>query len=197
MATTPSITPSAAPPATIPTTLPTTQGEPVLKDIHLAANPSFWPPAVGWWILLAVTLIAFAGIFVWLKAKLKKRRRQEEQRKALLEKLSLLETQLIKNPSNQAIAEINTLLRQYAVNFYPRSKISSLTGSDWLKFLDESGNTEGFTKGAGRILVEAPYQKSALENLNQDEFISVVRSWVKQLVNSKKRLPISEGKSNE
>ena len=182
--------------ATVPTTaMSPTQNGPVLKDIHLAAPPSFWPPAVGWWILLAVTLIALAKAFVWLKTRLNKKRLQEQQRKNLLNKLSLLEAKLVKKPSNKVIAEINTLLRQYAINYYPRSKISSLTGSDWLNFLDKSGNTKGFTKGAGRILVEAPYQKISLENLNQDEFIPLIRGWVSQLVNNQK--PPKEGKRND
>ncbi len=179
--------------AAIPTTAPAAKNELVLKDIHLATNPSFWPPAVGWWILLAVTLIALVSLVKWLKTTLNKKRQRDTQRKALLEKLSLLEKQLMKNPSNKAIADINTLLRQYAINYYPRAEISSLTGSDWLKFLDDSGNTEGFMKGAGRILIEAPYQKSGLENLNQDEFISLVRKWVSQLVNNKKPVPAKEG----
>jgi len=189
-----------ATPVTPTPTMANAQTELVLKDIHLPAKPSFWPPAIGWWILLAVSLIALAGIFIGLKTFLNNKKRQAEQRKNLLNKLSVLEAQLVKNPSNKAIAEINTLLRQYAINYYPRSEISSLTGSDWLKFLDQSGNTEGFTKGAGRILVEAPYQKSTLENLNQDEFITLVKSWVKQLVNKRNVTPITikgGGKNND
>ncbi len=181
--------------AITPSTISTAQTEPVLKDIHLAGTPGFWPPAIGWWIILAVMLIALMGFFVWLKRQRDKKYLREKQRKSLLKKLSVLETQLIKNPSNKAIAEINTLIRQYAVNYYPRSKISSLTGADWLSFLDESGNTTGFTKGAGRILVEAPYQKSVLGNLNQDEFILLVKKWVNQLVNHQQ--PIKEGKNND
>ncbi len=194
----------ASPTASAAATVPTTQSEPALKDIHLAANPSFWPPALGWWILLAATLMILSGLFVWLKSSLDKKKLRDKQRKNLLDKLSSLETQLVKNPSNKAIAEINTLLRQYAVNYYSRSKIASLTGADWLKFLDQSGSTKGFTTGAGQILIEAPYQKSVPINFNQDEFIALIRKWVNQLVH--KQSPISDssvssnikrGKSND
>ncbi len=174
----------AGPTTASATTLPATsaaQGEPLLKDIHLAASPSFWPPALGWWILLALSLIVLGGLYLWLNSKLKKKRRHQLQRKKLLSKLAILEAQLVENPSNQTIAEINTLLRQCAVNYYPRSKISSLTGSDWLNFLDQSGNTKGFSKGAGRILIEAPYQAGITNNLNSDEFLTLVRKWVSQL----------------
>ena len=176
--------PTIAPPT--PPTLPATsatQGEPILKDIHFAASPSFWPPALGWWILLALLMMLLAGFFLWLNPKLKKRKRHQLQREKLLSKLAVLEAQLAENPSNKVIAEINTLLRQCAVNYYPRSKISSLTGSDWLNFLDQSGNTTGFSKGAGRILIEAPYQAGVTKNLNRDEFLTLIRKWISQLSN--------------
>ncbi|HIQ14717.1 MAG TPA: DUF4381 domain-containing protein, partial [Leucothrix sp.] len=89
---------------------------------------------------------------------------------------------LINNPDNEAIASINIFLRQLAISKYPRSDIASLTGAKWLQFLDESGNTQEFTKGAGRILVDAPYQSGELQNLNSAEFTPLMRSWIKKVV---------------
>ena len=158
-----------------------TTTEPALKDIHLAESPGFWPPALGWWLLLAVLLMLLGWLFIKVKSKLKQKNLQQQQKKVLLDKLALLENNLEKTP-NKAIAEINTLLRQYAVNYYPRAKISSLTGLDWLHFLDKSGNTQGFSKGAGRILLDAPYRATTPQNFNQNEFITLVRKWLSQLV---------------
>ncbi|MEE9445967.1 MAG: DUF4381 domain-containing protein [Cocleimonas sp.] len=176
---------SPTPMPTPPATAATPDGL-VLKDIHLAGSPDFWPPAIGWWILLSIILLALSALFLSVRSKLRQQAKLKKQREKLMAKLKMYEDKLTQNPSNKTIADMNTLLRQLAVNYYPRSKISSLTGCDWLKFLDQSGNTRGFTKGAGRILIEAPYQSGDPENLNLDEFISLIRKWVHRLVDQPK-----------
>ena len=155
---------------------------PQLHDIHLPDNPGIWPLAVGWWILLALLLL----IALWVFLKRRKQLKLKKQRDVIFAKLDRLEKHLKEKPSNHVIAEINTLLRQLAVNYYPRARIASLTGAQWLQFLDQSGKTQDFTKGAGRILIDAPYQpddsSGNLNNFNKDEFIPLIRRWVKKVV---------------
>ncbi len=52
-------------------------GAPELRDIHVPADPSWWPPAPGWW-LLAVLLLAmlFAVALVWRYARRRLRARR-------------------------------------------------------------------------------------------------------------------------
>ena len=154
-----------------------------LQDIHLPAAADIWPLAIGWWILLA--LIVF--IVGWLVIKLLQRTKRKKQQEKILAKFDILEEKLRKNPSNSIIAELNTLLRQLAITYYPRAEIASLTGADWLQFLDKSGNTHDFSRGAGRILIEAPYKKenqkeSQIENLNINEFLPLIRNWTEKIV---------------
>ncbi|CAM5584234.1 hypothetical protein RLIN73S_01350 [Rhodanobacter lindaniclasticus] len=51
---------------------------PVLRDIHLPAEPSWWPPAPGWWLLGVLALLALAGL-AWLWRR-RHRARQRERR---------------------------------------------------------------------------------------------------------------------
>jgi len=140
----------------------------------LPGNASFWPPASGWWLLLAIIFF----LSIWLFLIVQKRNRIRQKKKIVLNRLDALISKIKKNPSNETLAEINTLLRQLAINTHSRADIASLTGIDWLEFLDKSGKTREFTRGAGRILIEAPYQAGNLSNLNLEEFIPLIRKWV-------------------
>ena len=148
-----------------------------LQDIHLPNSPGFWPLAPGWWILLALLLV----LGIWLLLKLMRRARRRKQRQQILDEYSRLEARLLDHPDNEAIANINIFLRQLAISKYPRTDIASLTGANWLAFLDKSGDTNEFSKGAGRILVDAPYQAGELKNLNRAEFTPLIRRWIKNI----------------
>ena len=147
---------------------------PQLKDIHLPADPSIWPLALGWWLLLVVCLV----VAVWLVLTIRKYFCIKKHKRMLFDELAQLETKLKESPSKSLVAETNILLRRLALAYYPNASVASLTGGDWLNFLDESGNTRNFSRGAGRILIEAPYRSGELENYNGDEFIPLIRKWV-------------------
>jgi len=148
-----------------------------LQDIHLPDSPGFWPLAPGWWILLVLLLL----LGIWLLLKLMRRARLTKKRQQILNEYSRLEARLLDHPDNEVIANINIFLRQLAISKYPRADIASLAGANWLAFLDESGDTNEFSKGAGRILVDAPYQAGELKNLNRDEFAPLIRRWIKKI----------------
>ncbi|MCW8330198.1 DUF4381 domain-containing protein [Photobacterium sp. SDRW27] len=96
-----------------------------LADVHLPPAPGFWPLAWGWWLCI---LIALAGLF-FLIFKLKQHLQQQEARKE-----ALLHLKKMNNPSQ--FNEINLLLRQTAMTYYPREQVAGLTGQHWLAFLD-------------------------------------------------------------
>jgi hypothetical protein len=153
-----------------------------LHDIHLPDSANIWPIAFGWWVLLLLLLIAIGLLIRFYKKHLK----QQRKKFTVLKQLKKLENQLRNNPDNETLAKVNILLRQLAITHYPRSDIASLTGSSWLHFLDRSGKTHDFSKGAGRILIEAPYRAGKLQNLNLEEFIPMIRKWVSRVVKKKK-----------
>ncbi len=147
---------------------------PQLKDIHLPADPSIWPLALGWWLLLALSL----AIAVWFFFTGRKYLCIKKHKRMLFDELAQLEKKLTDSPDKSLVTETNILLRRLALAYYPNAKVASLTGGDWLKFLDESGNTRNFSRGAGRILIDAPYRSGELKNYNGDEFVPLIRKWV-------------------
>lgn len=156
-----------------------------LHDIHIPSDPNAWPFAIGWWILIALALC----LLFYICLKIQRLFRIKKHKKLLHQEYSALEGKLQNKPDKDLIAEMNVFLRRLALAFYPNKNIASLTGADWLHFLDTSGKTHDFSRGAGRILIEAPYRSGQLENYNSDEFIPLVRNWVnstiKKQVNSR------------
>lgn len=148
-----------------------------LADIHLPVSPGLWPPAPGWWLLSLSLLV----LLTWLAVKLRHYMKRKHQQRQIFRALRNLETQLKSDFDNQALASMNILLRRLALMHYPRKQIASLTGQDWLEFLDASGKTRDFTHGAGRVLADAPYKPGMPEDFEVQAFRNVVTRWVKEI----------------
>ncbi len=152
-----------------------------LRDIHLPASPDIWPPAPGWWIL-ATLLLFLCG---WALFNYLRRQRCQREQQAVLANLTPIEKKLLNKPDNKALAELNVLLRQLALMHYPRTRIASLNGKQWLQFLDQAGQTHQFTQGVGQILADAPYRANDVTALTQKQIralIRLVKDWISKTV---------------
>ncbi len=154
---------------------PTSQAALQLRDIHLPAEPGFWPPAPGWWIL-AVLLLALLAWATWVGLRRYRLLRQRQRILAMLAELEQ-ETDTI---TPQSIARISTLLRRLALMRYPRQRVAALTGTDWLQFLDESGGNGRFSHGPGQVLASGPYQPSLPSDLDIGALSVLLRDWIKK-----------------
>jgi hypothetical protein len=130
-----------------------------LRDIHLPPAPGWWPPAPGWWAGALIAAAACAAALYW-------RRRRRRPRDAVAEARRLLDRlrdpDPWQEPARQA-AELSALLRRVCVSRWPRAEVASLTGEAWLAFLDRVSGGDGFTRGGGRLLIEAPYRPMVTE----------------------------------
>jgi len=149
-----------------------------LHDIHLPGDPNIWPLAIGWWILIALALL----LLIYAFKKIRRHLYVKKHKKMLRAEYAELEKKLKQSPDKNIIAETNILLRRLALAYYPNQNIASLTGGDWLSFLDTTGKTQDFSRGAGRILIDAPYRSGDLENYNGDEFVPLIHKWVNQTI---------------
>jgi hypothetical protein len=114
-----------------------------LRDIVLPPPVPFWPPAPGWWVigagLLAALTIAFwHALQAW---------RANAYRREALRELSRLP-----DPSG-----LLPLLKRAALVAYGREAVASLTGTDFLAFLDRTGVTTAFTGGPTALLAQRIY----------------------------------------
>lgn len=147
-----------------------------LRDIHAAAAPAVWPPAPGWW-LLAVLLIALLVIStLWLL----RRYRSYRLKCQIMDELNALTNSRTKESSVAFLTQLSVLLRRIALRRYSREQVASLTGSDWLRFLDATGGGGDFEHGVGQVLEVGPYCPPHNRELPAEELLALARRWVKQ-----------------
>ncbi len=129
-----------------------------LRDIHLPEAISWWPPAPGWWLLLAIMLTGALLVWWWRAHQAAVRVRVV----ALNEWQRLLVEFQQQQDASRLVRELSILLRRVCLSYYPRTTVAGLTGEAWLRYLDSAlplPQTNPFSEGVGRLLLDAPYQQ--------------------------------------
>lgn len=157
-----------------------------LRDIHLPAPISWWPPAIGWW-LLAVALIVGTVLAVWLI----RRWRRATPTKLALRELDYLAQDAGLDPAEK-LRRLSILLRRTALSFYPREQVAGLTGEAWLLWLDSAFGAPRFSEGPGRWLAEAPYRPTPAADI--EPLLDLCRDWIKALAKSQRRAPSTDAR---
>lgn len=118
-----------------------------LRDIHLPAEGvPFFPPAIGWWGLLA--LLIAAAMMVHLVRSVRKTSTK-------MYALNLLEP--LKNQmSLAAVVKMSEILRRVCIYKYPDAV--SLFGDDWIDFLNSKSKNKMDGETA-ELLKNAPFMR--------------------------------------
>lgn len=145
-----------------------------LKDIHLPEPITWWPPAIGWWLLaILVPLLIAAGILLY--RRLRRKTALKTARKMLAELRS--NNQLV---PLQTLVALSALLRRVAISLAPRGRVAGLRGEAWLDYLDTSLPDAPFSRGIGRCLADAPYRRTLPENVDLESLFRLCERWLKQ-----------------
>ncbi len=110
-----------------------------LRDIAVPPPVSWWPLALGWWVVIALTLvfIALYGYRTWQRWK------ANAYRRAAL-------TELRSATNDATIAEI---LKRTALCASPRADVASLAGDNWCQWLCATGGADVPVAVAERLSV--------------------------------------------
>lgn len=142
-----------------------------LHDVIAPRPASGWPPAPGWWIVGGLIVVGAS----LLTAALILRWRANWYRRAGLAELRRLELAAIS--SSERLAQLAALVKRVALVAYPRHEVASLTGIEWLRFLDQSACMSVFCEGPGRPLGSVYEPVPAAPTA---ELFGVVRAWIRQ-----------------
>ena len=116
----------------------------------------------------------------------------KKRKRTLLSALNLARDELsrieddfnLQNDPVKIIRSLSALLRRLCISIYPRSETASLTGKEWLEFLDRPFSSAHFTSEKGRILVEAPYRQQ-VSNTEVEFLLNYSRDWIKMVSEQK------------
>lgn len=145
-----------------------------LLDIHATAEPAWWPPAPGWWVLGLVLL----GVLIYLLRRLAKRLAVRRRRRAWLKELGCLSAAHDPGADPHGyLAAVNRLFRAVALRAFPGTECARLEGDGWVTFL--SGlMPEGADTGALDVLARGPYEpKPEFDRLALERLAT---TWVKR-----------------
>lgn len=152
-----------------PATLP-------LRDIHLPAQPSWWPPAASWSLLALVAFILFLLLFGLYRYR---QHRRNSVRHQASQALSALCRDYIQHRCRRRLLRgLSALLRRVAISVWPRRAVASLTGEAWLRFLDQGDTECRFSRGVGRVLLQGQYQRHP--NFDVQALLALVEDWLRR-----------------
>ncbi len=126
----------------------------VLKDVHEPKGifePSFWPPAVIWWVLL---LIIMASPFVFYLIRTV---RIKSAKVYALKQLDLSEANADTDVAKFA-SEVSKLLKRIAILRFGKEKVATLSDKEWVSFIMETGDIH-FSPEIENLLAYSPYAK--------------------------------------
>ncbi|MED5524144.1 MAG: DUF4381 domain-containing protein [Pseudomonadota bacterium] len=118
-----------------------------LKDIHAPQAPSAWPLAWGWWLLIALMLLAIIAAIFYV------RRGREQVNERLQARLKEL------GNGDDFLAALNQLLKEAACYYHDPGQVSALSGKAWTGFLRQHSPADP-ERHLIELLEAGPYAKS-------------------------------------
>ncbi len=133
-----------------------------LRDLAQPAPVSLAPQTWGWYVLFAAA-IGLVALTVWLAVR---HHLANRYRRAALAELRGL---------NEA-STIALLVKRVCLTAFPRVEVASLSGDDYLRFLDSTIDGSPFTTGPGRALGD----HYGGENGDVSALASTVGTWIRK-----------------
>jgi hypothetical protein len=146
-----------------------------LDDITGLDYISWWPLAPGWWVLMA--LIVIAATAYYLRRRAYWRSWKGDAHRAL----DALEEQVPQGNAQQIAATLSALLRRIAMRCFSRAECAGLEGTEWLRWLTMKDPRRFDWTAHGMALVDAPYAPPGRDYPAQNLklMIGAAKRWVR------------------
>lgn len=150
-----------------------------LNDIVMPSSVPWWPLANGWYVLIALLMLALG----WAVYRFIRKRIANRYRRAALLDLQVL-GRGISTPAEKdsCLRQIPALLKRTALSVYPRTLVAGLSGENWLRFLNSTADPSPFTPGTFQTLNEISYTTGELTDIDEqraNELLGACEQWLK------------------
>ncbi len=151
---------------------------PKLRDIHLPAEPSWWPPAPGWWLLLALGIVVLGSVAWWWRRS----RRAIRARQRVLAEVGQLRARHRRDADAVRLAgDLHQLLRRVAREHDPL--VARQQGAQWQATLARVP-VNAATLQQLQSLHEAMYRADAA--FDPARALAAVEAWVRLALRHRK-----------
>lgn len=156
-------------------------GAPELRDIHVPADPSWWPPAPGWWLLsVLVVVVLFAAVLAWRHL-----RRRARARRLVWQELEACRLRHDSDADDMRLATgLHQLLRRVARVHDPAAIHQQ--GEAWRATLQRVPVAPGVLRQLA-ALEQAMYRDDA--PFDPAQALAAVRSWLRLALRPRKWKP--------
>lgn len=154
-----------------------------LQPIILPPPISAWPPAIGWWLLALLLIILLAG---WRYLSSVNPQSQPPLNRDPLRDSALQQLHALPKPHGGEqvgpwLQQLNQLLKRICATRYPEYASHTLSGREWLAFLDSRCPAAGLTRWM--ILVQGAYQPDCrLDDKSIAQLQQAVDTWIRKHV---------------
>ncbi len=154
-----------------------------LHDIEGVDPISWWPLAVGWWLVMVVGAIVLGALLFIVINWLIYRRSWKH---ATIKQLAELEKNLSDATAIATVVMLSEYLRRIALKRFARKECAGLEGDAWLKWLTKQDPKEFDWEKNGISLIDLPY--APLERMEMQSLAKhlVSANQVKDLINATK-----------
>lgn len=145
-----------------------------LADIVLPPPVSFWPPAIGVWIVAAAALAALM-VFAW--RAFHRYRADAYLREAVSELDALAAAQRLDEP--ETIEAVSSVMKRVAIIRHGREHVASLTGAGWARFIARTAPQSAQTDAIENYLASAPAPASSAALTDRNRLCAQAKAWVR------------------
>jgi uncharacterized protein YjiS (DUF1127 family) len=142
-----------------------------LVDIVVLPAIPAWPPAPGWWVVIAVIVAASIAWSIRVRA----RYRANAYRRAALAELNDVAL------DDAAPMHVATVLKRTAIAGTGRAAVASLSGDEWVAWLNGRMRRPVFSDQPAELLAERIYRPGdAADRVVSAELIEAARVWIRR-----------------
>lgn len=154
-----------------------------LQPIILPEPISGWPPAPGWWLLAVLLIVLLITIYMLIRNSKPKQQATSSDplRESALEQLYTLAKPYNGEQAGPWLQQLNQLLKRICTIRYPEHTSHTLSGREWLAFLDSRCPAAGLTRWM--ILVQGSYQPDCrLDDKSITQLQLAIDTWIRKHV---------------